>query len=113
MNTFELFSLIFFMLDNCWDDCKNDSLGQFLSEMNPYSWETEDSADPAVYEEFKIFMKDKALGEDNGFQIAKDYLKTVTYFPGLEKYLDEYDQDGWNDAMQQLMNQPHKGEKVR
>ena len=51
-----------------------------------------------------------SLGDDNGFQLAKDYLKTVDFYQGLEKYLDEYDQDGWNDAMKQLMNQPHKGD---
>ena len=45
MNNFEFFSLIFLMLDSCWDDCKDSKLGNFLSEMNPYSWETEDSAD--------------------------------------------------------------------
>lgn len=36
MNNFEFFSLIFLMLDSCWETCKNDSLGSFLSEMNPY-----------------------------------------------------------------------------
>ena len=85
MNTFEYFSLIFFMLDACWEDTKDTNLGQFLSEMNPYMWGTEDSADPAVYEEFKEFMKDKNLGKDNGFELAKEYLKTIDFYPGLEK----------------------------
>ena len=111
MNTFELFSLIFLLLDSCWDDCKDAELGKFLSGMNPYAWTDESSADPAWYEEFKTFMKDKTIGSDNGFELAKTYLKTITIYPGLKKYLDEYDQDGWNDAMQQLMNQPHKGSK--
>ena len=84
MNNFEFFSLIYLMLDSCWEENKNETLGQF--------------------------MKDKSLGDDNGFQLAKDYLKTVDFYQGLEKYLDEYDQDGWNDAMKQLMNQPHKGD---
>ncbi len=110
MNNFEFFSLIFFMLDACWDECKDEMLGHFLSEMNPYLWETEDSADPAVYSEFKAFMKDKVIGEDNGFKLAKEYLKSIDFYQGIEKYLDEYDQDGWNDAMQQLLSQPHKGD---
>ena len=111
MNNFEFFSLIFFMLNACWEEDKDSELGQFLSGMNPYFWEPEMSADPAWYEEFKDFMKDKTLGEDNGFQLAKEYLKSIELYPGLEKYLDEYDQEGWDDAMQQLMTQPHKGEK--
>lgn len=110
MNTFEFFSLIFLLLDNCWDNCKNKELGQFLSEMNPYAWKTEDSADPAWYEEFKLFIKGKSLKQDNGFQLAKEYLRSITYYKGLEKYLDKYDQDDWNDAMKQLLSQPHKGE---
>ena len=55
MNNFELFSLIFFMLNACWENCKDTELGQFLSGMNPYLWESEMSADPAWYEEFKEF----------------------------------------------------------
>ena len=34
MNNFELFSLIFLLLDSCWEECKNEELGNFLSEMN-------------------------------------------------------------------------------
>lgn len=110
MNNFEFFSLIFFMLNACWEDNKDENLAHFLSEMNPYLWNDETSADPAWYEEFKEFMKGKSLGKDNGFQLAKEYLKTIDFYPGLEKYLEEYDQDGWNDAVQQLMSQPHKGD---
>lgn len=54
--------------------------------------------------------KDKTLGDDNGFQIAKDYLKTVVYYKRIEKYLDKYDQEGCDDAMQQLLSQSHKGD---
>ena len=111
MNNFELFSLIFFMLNACWEDNKDENLAHFLSEMNPYLWEEEMSADPAWYEEFKDFMRNKTIGTDNGFQLAKEFLKSIEFYKDLDKYLDEYDQDGWNDAMYQLLNQPHKGEK--
>ena len=62
-----------------------------MSEMNPYLLEKEGSADPAYFEEFKTFMKDKSLGSDNGFQHAKNYLATIDYFSNLDKYLEEYD----------------------
>lgn len=75
------------MLDACWEDCKNSELGQFLSGMNPYFWEAEMSADPAWYEEFKDFMKNKSLGADNGFQLAKEYLKTIEFIPDLRNIL--------------------------
>ncbi len=110
MNIFEFFSLIYLLLDHSWQESKDDDHGAFLGAMNPYLWASQDSGDPAVYEDFKHFMQGKTLGEDNGFQLAKDYLKTITFYPGLEKYLEEYDQEGWDDAMRQLLSQPHKGQ---
>lgn len=110
MNDFEFFSLIFLLLNSCWEERKDEALGDFLSEMNPYLWDSEDSADPAAYAAFKEFIKGKERGDDNGFQLAKDYLKTIDYYQGIEKYLDEYDREGWNDAMRQLMSQEHKGD---
>lgn len=44
MNNFELFSLIFLLLDERWNDCKDKQLGHFLSEMNPFAWTSEDDA---------------------------------------------------------------------
>ncbi len=94
MNNFEFFSLIFLLLNHGWQKTKDDEHAVFLDAMNPYLWADEGSGEPAVYDEFKQFMKGKTLGEDNGFQLAKDYLKTITYYPGLEKYLEEDDQEG-------------------
>lgn len=54
----------------------------------------------------KDFMRNKTIGTDNGFQLAKEFLKSIEFYKDLDKY-----QDGWNDAMHQLLNQPHKGEK--
>ena len=110
MNNFGFFSLIYLLLNHCREENQNEDLDCFLSKMDPYIWADEGSGDPAVYDEFKQFMKGKTLGEDNGFQLAKDYLKTITFYPGLEKYLEEYDQEGWDDAMRQFLSQPHKGE---
>ena len=111
MNTFEFFSLLFLLLNERWEDNKDVMLGHFLSEMNPYAWTTEDSADPAVYEEFKTFMADKSFGEDNGFSLVAPYLDSITFYPDLKRFLADVDPKIWNNAVQQFMNQPHKGEK--
>lgn len=113
MNNFEFFSLIFLLLDERWEECKDDNLAHFLSEMNPYLWDSLCSADPAVYEEFKDFMKDKTIGSDNGFSLVNSYLDTVTFYPNLKNFLKDVDQEVWNDAVQQLMSQPHKGEEPK
>ena len=112
MNTFEFFSLIFLVLNNEWQDCKDEDLGQFLSEMNPYFWQTEDSADPAVYSEFKEFMKDKSIGEDYGYSLVNDYLDTIYYFKNLRKFFSVIDKEYWIESARCLLNQPHKGQST-
>ena len=59
MTDFELFSLIYFALDAQYDEqkTKDEELGQFLSEINPFLWKEESSADPAYFVEFQQFMK--------------------------------------------------------
>lgn len=113
MNNFEFFSLIFLLLEERWEECKDENLAYFLSEMNPYLFTNIGSADPAVYAEFLDFMKDKTLGEDNGFSLVNSYLDTVTFYPNLKDFLKDVDQEIWNDAVQQLMSQPHKGEETK
>ena len=95
MNNFEFFSLIFLVLNNEWDDSKDENLGQFLSEMNPYFWQTEDSADPAVYSEFKDFMKNKKIGDDFGYSLVNEYLETITSFPTIKNCFSAIDKEYW------------------
>ncbi len=111
MTNFELFTLIFLALNQEWEECKDESLGDFLSDINPYRWNAEMSADPAYYEEFKNFMKDKVIGSDYGFGYAKEYLKTISYYPNLCQYLDSYSEESWVDGALQLLNYLHNGEK--
>ncbi len=111
MNTFELFSLIFLLLDERWEVHKeNEDLGHFLSEMNPYLWDDIGSADPAVYSEFLDFMQDKTIGEDFGYSLVSPYLDTIEFYPNLKRYLSDVDKETWIDAVHQLLSQPHKGD---
>ena len=66
MNKFELFTLIYFWLDHYYIESSDDKILNFLSEMNPFLWEEAGSADPALYEEFSVFI--------NGKNIRKRYL---------------------------------------
>ncbi len=103
MTNFELFTLIFHALNQEWEECKDKTLGDFLSEINPYLWKAEMSADPAYFEEFKTFMNGKSISSDYGFKYAKEYLKTITYYPNLDKYLADYDEDSWINGAKQLL----------
>lgn len=45
--------MIFYVLDDVWDDSKDYDLGQFLSSANPFLFSDIGSADPYIYEDFK------------------------------------------------------------
>ena len=68
MTQFELFCTIFFALDSVWEKnggkqyresvfrnytIQNEDLRMFLSDANPFLWDGEISADPAMYEDFR------------------------------------------------------------
>lgn len=46
MNKFELFCMIFYVLDAEWDESKDPILGEFLSSANPFLFEGLSSAVP-------------------------------------------------------------------
>ena len=39
MNRFELFTMIFYVLDYYWDQNQGEELGMFLSSMSPFTFE--------------------------------------------------------------------------
>jgi len=52
MNKFELYCMIYYVLDAEWDESKNAELGAFLSGANPFLFADIGSADPMVYAHF-------------------------------------------------------------
>ena len=52
MSKYELFCMIFYVLDAEWDETKNKHLGTFLSAANPFLFKGTGSAVPAIYEHF-------------------------------------------------------------
>lgn len=111
MNNFEFFSLIFLLLNKQWEINHDETLGNFLSEMNPYLWEDEISADHAVYAEFLDFMNNKTIGSDYGYCLVNDYLDSISYYKNIKRFLDEIDEKSWIESAEKLLSQPHKGDK--
>ena len=52
MNQFELFTMVYYVLDAEWDETTDPKLGDFLSEMNPFLFEDIGSANPEIYQRF-------------------------------------------------------------
>lgn len=112
MTNFELFTLIYFVLDAEYDSLeqKDEDLMHFISELNPFIWKEESSADPAYFEEFCQFMKDKKLGDDLGYSIAIGYLKTEYCYKKAIDYFLKTSLDEWKDAVKAYLAEPHKGD---
>ena len=111
MIDFELFSLLYFALDAQYDEqkTKDEELGQFLSEINPFLWKEESSADPAYFVEFQQFMKDKQIGDDYGYALALEYLMTEKFYEGIPQYFSKISKEEWIESAKSYLAEPHKG----
>ena len=70
MNRFELFTMIFYVLDHYWDHNQGEELGMFLSDMSPFTFADIGSANPVVYDEFCDFIKVDRIEIENSFKLA-------------------------------------------
>lgn len=76
MTIFQLFCLMYKAFDTV-ENHADFSFEDFLSDMDPYIWNDEGSADPAEYEEFFAFMKDKTIGDDFGYSLVTAYISCI------------------------------------
>ncbi len=109
MNKFELFTMIFFVLDGYWDDHKSDDLGQFLSSMNPFLFEDIGSAVPDIYNDFCKMLGNRSITIDNSFAIAKEYISSfgADYISEAFGWMDE---EKWKASCNEYLSEPHKGD---
>ena len=109
MNKFELFTMIFFVLDGYWDEHKGDDLGQFLSSMNPFLFEDIGSAVPDIYNDFCKMLGNRSITIDNSFGIAKEYISSISadYISDAFEWIDE---EKWKASCNEYLSEPHKGD---
>ena len=77
MNRFELFTMIFYVLDYYWDQNQGEELGMFLSSMSPFTFEGIGSADPVIYDEFCDFIKVDKVEIEDSFEMACKYIEWI------------------------------------
>ena len=80
MKCLDVFILVFYALDNIYDNQPNEVLGDFLSSMNPFLFKGEGSSVPDVYEKFKKSFNGKFVkecSETEGYYFAKDDIARV------------------------------------
>ena len=74
MTKFELFAMIFYALDAYYEEDVPEEINNFLSDMCPFTFADENSADPVIYEDYCEFVGNKEIRLDNSFSLAKEYV---------------------------------------
>lgn len=78
LNCYNTFKMLYYTLDNIWDESKDENLGEFCSNMNPFLWKGEGSADPALYSHFKKQFEEKfkdTCSYEEAYNFSKEFLK--------------------------------------
>ena len=105
MNKFELFTMIFYALDYEWDNNHEQDLGNFLSDMNPFLFEDEGSADPAVYAEFCSVISEQVT-EENSYDLARKYIDSVGLAAVTEAF-SKISRSVWNECLRDYLSSSH------
>lgn len=106
MTQFELFCMIFYVLDAEWDETKNKHLGSFLSAANPFLFEDVGSADPVVYKEF-CNATDQSITIENSYKQACSYIDSL-HDSIISDAFKSIDQREWMDCAREYLSMPHK-----
>ena len=105
MNKFELFTMIFYALDHEWDNNHEQDLGDFLSDMNPFLFKDEGSADPAVYAEFCSVISEQ-ITEENSYDLARKYIDSVGLAAVTEAF-SKISRSVWNECLRDYLSSSH------
>ena len=79
--------------------------------MDPLVFDDIGSADPIVYEEYKVFIRGKEITSEKSLGIARGYLNTIDY-ADVTPVLDAITEERWIDGRKKYLSQPHKWEAL-
>ena len=107
MNQFELYCMIFYVLDAAWDENKDPQLGEFLSDANPFLFDDIGSADPAVYENFCKTVTD-TITVENSYRMAAAYIAGLGK-TAVSSAFSTINENEWDDSVKDYLSSAHKG----
>lgn len=111
MNKFELFCMIFYVLDAEWDDTKDGVIGDYLSAANPFLFEDIGSAEPSVYLDFCRQVGNEFIPVEHSFDIAWEYIQKLNE-SNIEHAFRNISKEEWNESVREYLSMPHKGESI-
>ena len=107
MNKFELFSMIFYVLDAEWDESKNPTLGEFLSSANPFLFDSLSSAVPEIYDNFVSYITEPVTVE-NSYDKALNYVNSL-HNGVITKAFKSIGKEEWIESTLDYLAHDHKG----
>lgn len=111
MNKFELFCMIFYVLDADWDDTKDAVVGEQLSGANPFLFDDSGSADPAVFAHFCTVI-DRDITEKNSYSLAVKYIEELND-KNITKAFYSLGEETWMNSVSDYLSRKHKGGEQR
>ena len=107
MNKFELFSMVFYVLDAEWDESKNPTLGEFLSSANPFLFDSLSSAVPEIYDNFVSYITEPVTVE-NSYDKALNYVNSL-HNDVITKAFKSISKEEWIESTLDYLAHDHKG----
>lgn len=98
---FDLFCMIYYLLELCYDDNNEEDLGEYLSDANPFIFDDEGSADPAIYNEFSE-TNPEMIDLSESYDIAMRYIKKLSLGNCTNLALS-MSQDEWDNALRKYL----------
>lgn len=83
MTSFELFQVLYLVLDDINSDIHNDNLIEYLTDSNPYMRNGKNSVDVTVYHDFDKKFNLSKDNDDYYYNFVCDYLKNIEYYKNL------------------------------
>ncbi|MDO4939934.1 MAG: hypothetical protein Q4E54_08265 [Lachnospiraceae bacterium] len=108
MNKFELFSLIYYALEKYSKDNPLEERENFLSGMSPFTFDDIGSADPEIYEDFCIFVRQDKFDISDSFLVAKQYVESIK-MPIINEAFSWVSDEKWEEAARKYLSKNHKG----
>lgn len=105
----QAYTALFNVLDKCYDETKDSSLGSLLSDMNPDLFDESDSADPVVFEDFSecikvIYGKSFTADARTAFLASMQFLRHYRDDFGfdIDDIIKQIDYEDFEEAFQKL-----------
>lgn len=107
MSKFELFCMIFYVLDADWDETKDEIVGEYLSSANPFLFSDENSADPTIFINFCETINDD-ITTQNSYSLAQKYIDTLNC-NNIKRAFSSITEEEWQECVFDYLSQNHKG----